>query len=38
MKKLLSTLLFVLVALAGLEQEIRPNEPTLDDYLQLLNA
>ena len=38
MKKLLSTLLFVLVALAGQAQEIRANEPTLDDYLQLLKA
>ena len=30
--------MLALVALAGQAQEIRTNEPTLDDYLQLLNA
>ena len=38
MKKAIITTLLALVALAGQAQEIRTNEPTLDDYLQLLNA
>ena len=38
MKKAIITTLLVLVTLAGQAQEIRTNEPTLDDYLQLLNA
>ena len=38
MKKAIITALIALVALAGQAQEIRTNEPTLDDYLQLLNA
>ena len=38
MKKTIITALLALVALAGQAQEIRTNEPTLDDYLQLLNA
>lgn len=38
MKKTVITTLLAHVALAGQAQEIRTNEPTLDDYLQLLNA
>lgn len=38
MNKAIITALLALVALAGQAQEIRTNEPTLDDYLQLLNA
>ena len=38
MKKAIITTLLALVALAGQAQEIKANEPTLDDYLQLLNA
>ena len=38
MKKTIITALLALVALAGQAQVIRTNEPTLDDYLQLLNA
>ena len=38
MNKAIITALLALVALTGQAQEIRPNEPTLDDYLQLLNA
>ena len=38
MKKTVITVLLALVALAGQAQEIRTNEPTLSDYLQLLNA
>ena len=38
MKKTIITALLALVALAGQAQEIRANEPTLDDYLQLLKA
>ena len=38
MKKVIITTLLALVALAGQAQEIRANEPTLDDYLQLLKA
>ena len=38
MNKTIITVLLALVALTGQAQEIRPNEPTLDDYLQLLNA
>ena len=38
MNKAIITTLLALVALAGQAQEIRTNEPTLDDYLQLLNA
>lgn len=38
MKKTIITALLALVALAGQAQEIRTNEPTLDDYLHLLNA
>jgi hypothetical protein len=38
MKKTVITTLLALVASAGQAQEIRTNEPTLDDYLHLLNA
>ena len=38
MKKAIITTLLALVALTGQAQEIRTNEPTLDDYLQLLKA
>ena len=38
MNKAIITTLLALVALTGQAQEIRTNEPTLDDYLQLLNA
>ena len=38
MKKTIIIALLALVALAGQAQAIRTNEPTLDDYLQLLNA
>lgn len=38
MKKTVITALLALVALTGQAQEIRTNEPTLDDYLQLQNA
>lgn len=38
MKKAIITALLALVALTGQAQEIRTNEPTLDDYRQLLNA
>ena len=38
MKKTVITALLALVALAGQAQVIRTNEPTLDDYLHLLNA
>ena len=38
MKKTIITILLALAALAGQAQVIRTNEPTLDDYLQLLNA
>ena len=38
MNKAIITTLLALVALAGQAQVIRTNEPTLDDYLQLLNA
>ena len=38
MKKTIITMLFALVALMGQAQELRVNEPTLDDYLQLLKA
>ena len=38
MKKLLSTMLFVLFALAGQAQEIKMNETTISDYLPLLKA
>ena len=38
MKKTIITALFALVAMAGQAQEIRANEPTLDDYMQLLKA
>ena len=38
MNKAIITALLVLVTITGQAQEIRPNEPTLDDYLQLLNA
>ena len=38
MKKTIITILLALTALVGQAQEIRTNEPTLDDYLQLLNA
>ena len=37
-RKAIITALLALVALTGQAQEIRANEPTLDDYLQLLNA
>ena len=38
MKKVIITTLLALVALAGQAQEIRANEPTLSDYMQLLKA
>ena len=38
MNKAIITALLVLVTITGQAQEIRPNEPTLDDYLHLLNA
>ena len=38
MKKIIITMLFARVALVGQAQELRTNEPTLDDYLQLLKA
>ena len=38
LKKTIITMLFALVALVGQAQELRANEPTLADYLQLLNA
>ena len=38
MKKAIITTLLALVALAGQAQEIRANEPTLGDYMQLLKA
>ena len=38
MKKVIITTLLALVALAGQAQEIRANEPTLGDYMQLLKA
>ena len=38
MKKTIITTLCALVALMGQAQELRVNEPTLDDYLQLLKA
>ena len=38
MKKVIITTLLALVALAGQAQEIRTNEPTLGDYMQLLKA
>ena len=38
MNKAIITALLALVALAGQAQEIRTNEPTLGDYMQLLKA
>ena len=38
MKKTIVSILLVFVAITGQAQEIRTNESTLDDYLQLLNA
>ena len=38
MKKAIITVLLALVALTGQAQEIRSNEPTLGDYMQLLKA
>ena len=38
MNKAIITTLLALVALAGQAQEIRTNEPTLGDYMQLLKA
>ena len=38
MKQIIITALLVLIAIAGRAQELRVNEPTLDDYLQLLKA
>lgn len=38
MNKAIITTMLALVALTGQAQKIRTNEPTLDDYLQLLNA
>ena len=38
MNKAIITTLLALVALAGQAQEIRANEPTLGDYMQLLKA
>ena len=38
MNKAIITALLALVALAGQAQEIRANEPTLGDYMQLLKA
>ena len=37
-KKTIITTLLALVAMAGQAQEIRMNEPTISDYLPLLNA
>jgi hypothetical protein len=37
-RKAIITILLALAALAGQAQVIRTNEPTLDDYLHLLNA
>ena len=38
MKKTIVSILLAFVAIIGQAQEIRTNEPTLDDYLQLLKA
>ncbi|MBO4450902.1 MAG: DUF5041 domain-containing protein [Bacteroidaceae bacterium] len=38
MKKTILIAILALTALTGQAQEIRTSEPTLDDYLQLLNA
>ena len=38
MKKTVITTLLALVVMTGQAQEIRANEPTLDDYMQLLKA
>ena len=38
MQKVIITTLLALVVLAGQAQEIRANEPTLSDYMQLLKA
>ena len=38
MNKAIITTLLALVTMTGQAQEIRTNEPTLDDYMQLLNA
>lgn len=38
MKNIIITALLTLVAMTGLAQELRTSEPTLSDYLQLLNA
>ena len=36
-KKAIITLLFVLIAMAGLAQEIKMNETTINDYIPMLN-
>ena len=38
MKKTIITILLALVAMAGLAQEIKMNETTINDYIPLLNA
>ena len=38
MNKTIITLLLALVAMAGYSQELKMNEPTIDDYIPLLNA
>lgn len=37
-KKTIITILFALVAMAGWAQEIKMNEPSLNDYIPMLNA
>ena len=38
MNKTIITLLIALVAMVGYSQELKMNEPTIDDYIPLLNA
>ena len=38
MKKTIFTMMLALVAMAGLAQEIKKNETTINDYIPLLNA
>ena len=38
MNKTIITLLLALVAMAGYSQELKMNEPTINDYIPLLNA
>ena len=37
-KQIIITLLIALVAMAGYSQELKINEPTINDYIPLLNA